>query len=1005
VSLLPDISSIAPYPPSNYAFDANGNLGRFDPVYIFASLLWNVCTFIVQVSLAFFQWGIQGTALNGLLDAVLAVIQQGIPTLEPVAFSLALLVLAGLWVSDLLRRRPTVMWARFVKVFAALFAIWIYGHINATFIHTLDDVTDATASSLGNAVLSLTRQGSNVSSASITLEQQIWSSLIQVPWEQGEMGGPLSIRKEDQGDVEACARTSVDWNKVQADGFHWADALLQLPVGNHDRDCMAGILNSSRYPTAQEAFASGNRLSVTFAVGFNLIGPVLFLLVFGLMAMIARAGFLITLMLGVFVLPVELFPVTRTYERTFRWALTALAGLVGTAVIDLYVAIVIVVGDVFQNAIQGAPLFLTMLWINVLYFAAIFVFFWLLRRTNLRKRIRETVEKVGQRLPDRVPVGLGESIQITKPAVAKALGRSRVSAAQRMVAASGGGEGGENGGQDGSGVPGNFGSPGGRPSSETALGGAASSYNGPPSGNFGASDASGRDSSDPAAASSLIRLSDLDTNRRTRKVPAVGPSAEGENHGKDPNPPKSDPFDAWKGRLPKRALMTDQTRRVPLPQSLKAKAAEAAAALGAGALTKDALTYPFKSKKATGVVLRENTRRVPVPEALRARVLERTAELRQRLTERREQASLRNARAKDAVDEHNNRRASIPDKLRTKTDGVQTQLAERSVHGSANIRRVAATGVMRALEHRRVRLPEHLKARRDEMKSRVAGVHHALPFVETPNVVHREPPRSDAPNDAGRDTRAAGSVRPVARSLGSRQVKRVLGAAGQTAYQTFAMGAGMSEKTEQKIRGAVSQAARALQASAKRVQRMAATETADSTHRSPSGEQKTKPEASSSEQAQTTKVSPQAASRFHSTEATHAATRESMSSARAIVRPKVKPAEKDQTGTAGQHQAVNESEQKEQSTMSSETTSTTVSTQTVHRPAPQALNPREMNEKTPQATKPSLKRPSVRGDRPHIRTAETERDIREVSAMTPPRSAQPIAKRVLATKKQTPPKT
>ncbi|MCL6490035.1 MAG: hypothetical protein K6T76_14005, partial [Alicyclobacillus mali] len=103
MALLPDISSIAPYPPANYAFDANGTLGRFDPIYIFASLLWNFCTFIVQVSLAFFQWGIQGTALDGLLDAVLSVIHLGVNTLEPVALVLALFVLAGMWVWDLLR--------------------------------------------------------------------------------------------------------------------------------------------------------------------------------------------------------------------------------------------------------------------------------------------------------------------------------------------------------------------------------------------------------------------------------------------------------------------------------------------------------------------------------------------------------------------------------------------------------------------------------------------------------------------------------------------------------------------------------------------------------------------------------------------------------------------------------------------------------------------------------------------------------------------------------------
>ena len=209
---------------------------------------------------------------------------------------------------------------------------------------------------------------------------------------------------------------------------------------------------------------------MTLAVGFNLIGPVLFLLVFGILAMIARAGFLITLMLGVFVLPVELFPVTRTYGRTYRWALTALAGLVGTAVIDLYVAVVIVVGDVFQSAIQGAPLFLSMLWLNVLYFAAIFVFFWLLRRANLRKRIRETVEKVGRRLPDRVPVGLGESIQITKPAMTKALRRSRTLRSPTHAVCKWLRVRAEEGGQGGGGASGDFGSPGSGPSGGSASG-------------------------------------------------------------------------------------------------------------------------------------------------------------------------------------------------------------------------------------------------------------------------------------------------------------------------------------------------------------------------------------------------------------------------------------------------------------------------------------------------------------------------------------------------------
>ncbi|ACV57624.1 hypothetical protein [Alicyclobacillus acidocaldarius] len=1006
--LLPDISSIAPYPPANYAFDANGTLGRFDPIYIFANLLWTFCTFLVQVSLAFFQWGIQGTALSGLLDAVLSVIHLGVNTLEPIAFVLALFVLAGMWVWDLLRKRPTVMWARFVKMCATLFAIWIYGHVNATFVNTLNNATDETAASLGNVVLSLTHQGETVSSASTTLEQQIWSSLVQVPWEQGEMGGDLSIRSDDLSSVEACATSGVDWNKVQTTD-KWADALLQLPVGNQARNCMAGILNSSKYPTAQQAFSSGNRLSVTLAVGFNLLGPVLFLLVFGLLAMIARAGFLITLMLGVFVLPVELFPVTRTYGRTLRWALTALAGLVGTAVIDLYVAVVIVVGDVFQNAIQGAPLFLSMLWLNVLYFAAIFVFFWLLRRANLRKRIRETVKKVEQRLPDRVPVGLGESIQITKPAMTKALRRSRTSAAQRMRSVSSSDPRGGDGGQGG-GASGNFGPPGSGPSSGTASGGAASSYNGPPSGNFGASDASGRDSSDPAAAASLIRLSDLDTNRRTRKVPAVGPSAEGGNHGKDPNPPKSDPFDSRKGRLPKRALMTDQTRRVPLPQSLKAKAAEAAAVLGTAALAKGAAKVLPKVRKATGAVLRKNMRRVPVPESLRTPVLERTADLRRRWAERRGQASLRIRRGTGVTWHEDARRVPVPDKLRVKAENVKAKLAESAASVPINARRVPAMGVIGTLSRRRVPLPEQLRVLREQARSR--GLSRltdpanaeASPSVEGP--AHREQPRANARANASANAMEAGkqaqvSTRPKPTpSVGTQRVRRALGVAGQTALQTFAMGAGMSEKAEQTIRSAVSKTARALQASTKRV-RSEMDKTSAPTKQSAQPGAERMPKSSSN-----TKVQPVHADELRresqgksnttlSVTAPQPTNRSTPSVATAISRPTVKPTVKSESATfkaVGDKRATNEpqpsaSSQEKVTTQDPSKSQTTVSSgiKITKRSAPSG----------------AVQRPSVRRERPRIRSQES---TNETPATTPPSTAQPIVKRTLTTKR-TPPKS
>ncbi|MCL6489406.1 MAG: hypothetical protein K6T76_10810, partial [Alicyclobacillus mali] len=913
-------------------------------------------------------------------------------TLEPVALVLALFVLAGMWVWDLLRKRPTVMWARFVKMFAALLAIWIYGHVNASFINTLNNVTDETAASLGNVVLSLTHQGETVSSASVTLEQQIWSSLIQVPWEQGEMGGDLSIQSSDLSSVEACATSGVDWNKVQATD-KWADALLQVPVGNQARDCMAGILNSSKYPTAQQAFSSGNRLSVTLAVGFNLIGPVLFLLVFGILAMIARAGFFITLMVGVFVLPVELFPVTRTYGRTFRWALTALAGLVGTAVIDLYVAIVIVVGDVFQNAIQGAPLFLSMLWLNVLYLAAIFVFFWLLRRANLRKRIRETVEKVGRHVPDRVPVGLGESIQITKPALTKALRRSRVSAFQRGVSGDGGGQSGAGGGQGVGGVPGNFAPQGSGSSGAAASSGVASPFHGPPSGNFGTSDASGRDSSDPAAAASLIRLPDLDTNRRKRKTPTIDSSAEGGDQGKGFHPPQGDASDLRKKRLLKRALMTDQTRRVPLSPNLKAKAAEAAAVLGTAALGKGAAKALPKVRKATGVILRKDTRRVPVSASLRTRALERAADVRQRLAERRGQTALRVRRATGVTWREDVRRVPIPEKLRARLEDVKVKIAQSAERVRRNESRVSANGVTRTLARRRVPLPEHLRVLREQAKSRMRARltepehESAVPTAE--GKAHREQAQGDASasgRKAEKPTPEPVSLKPAS-PVSSQRVRHALGVAGQTALQTFAMGAGMSEQAEQRIRTAVSKTARVLQGAAKR---------------GPSQTDKASTSVQPRAEFTSLRLTHEQSMRGNgSGKETRAQSNEANSEANSMVSPK----------SAVSRPAV-------KPTVNSELTTSKVAEERQMAKAPQQLTRAQERLSTPDVTKaetvgspeihntkssvPSdaTRRSSVRRERPRIRPQEPSIE----ASVTPSLPTKPVVRRALTTKR-TPPKT
>ena len=202
--LLPDVSSIAPYPPSNYGFDANGTLGRFDPIYIFANLYGTSARSCPGESRLLSVGHPRHSAQRAFGRGTLGHSSWRSTRWSLLRSSSRVFVFAGMWVWDLLRKQPTVMWARFVKMFAALLAIWIYGHVNTAFINTMNSVTDETAASLGNVVLSLTHQGDTVSSASVTLEQQIWSSLIQMPWEQGEMGGTWPFSFATCRSVEAC---------------------------------------------------------------------------------------------------------------------------------------------------------------------------------------------------------------------------------------------------------------------------------------------------------------------------------------------------------------------------------------------------------------------------------------------------------------------------------------------------------------------------------------------------------------------------------------------------------------------------------------------------------------------------------------------------------------------------------------------------------------------------------------------------------------------------------
>ena len=492
---------------------------------------------------------------------------------------------------------------------------------------------------------------------------------------------------------------------------------------------------------------------------------------------------------------------------------------------------------------------------------------------------------------------------------------------------------------------------------------------------------------------SLIRLSDLDTNRRTRKVLTAGPSAEGEDRGKDPNPPKSDPFDSWKGRLPKRALMTDQTRRVPLPQSLKAKAAEAAAVLGTAALAKGAAKALPKVRKATGVVLRKDTRRVPVPESLRTRVLKRTADLRQRLAERRGQTALRVRRATGVTWREDVRRVPIPEKLRARVEDVKAKLAQSAASVPLNGRRVPATGVMGTLARRRVPLPEHLRVLREQAKSRMRArltepVHEsAVPTAE--GTAHREQARGDASASGPRAEKQAPaptSLKPAS-PVSSQRVRRALGVAGQTALQTFAMGAGMSEQAEQRIRTAVSKTARVLQGSAKRV---------------PSEMDKTstpaKPSAQPGAESTSTRLTHEQSmrgdeSRKESRAQPNMAT--SMVSPKpAVSRPAVKLAVKSEpttTKAAGDGRTVNEPQPP---TRGQERLTTPDVTKT------ETIGPSGINNMKGSVPSNAAQRPSVRRERPRIRPQEPPIE----APATPSLPAKPVVKRALTTKR-TPPKS
>nr|NNM90132.1 hypothetical protein [Bacilli bacterium] len=341
---------------SDYVFDSDGWLGNFNAIYWIANLLFSISVTSMFAAIEFFRLGSSAGGLSALINMVLAILHHAYTVLGTV-IPLAVLTFVGIFFwFGVVKQDVHAVWGRVIKfgLVLGMFAILVSpSFTNSQVLQNVSEFPVTIGSTMADAISGLfsaaSGSGSPSKVAGADISSQIWDTLVIPEWIAGEEGQNWNVQGTAVVPLFGGKGTSA-WRYI-----------LGLPLQNSSRNAVVGRLQATQ--GGATAFSFGNRIDVAFMASIGNIGPDIYYLLMGLVMILARIAFLILVAAGAIILPLELFPATRSLTASIKWFQYMTMTLAVLFLVTIYSAIVnglvlltstALAGTVFQAASNSA---------------------------------------------------------------------------------------------------------------------------------------------------------------------------------------------------------------------------------------------------------------------------------------------------------------------------------------------------------------------------------------------------------------------------------------------------------------------------------------------------------------------------------------------------------------------------------------------------------------------------------------------------------------------------
>lgn len=462
-------------PVTHYGFDADGYMGKFNPTYYFAEMAFTFSALLMNIALNLFALGYRSQGLTGLIGAVLSILHRTF-LLAVHLFPFFALLLIGYSFWDLMvKHAPQRFFSRIAKMGVFLFVSYVFSSlVTIGQVQQVVSATNAVGSLFGNmvtaaiepsAVTTGASLGNSIQLSSFHPAEQIRTTMANgnplaiVKW---ETNNPSVATVSPTGEVSVTGVGTATITGITANGQKteyavtdgqateelldttWTNTILTeweyaemggnvidkntnqpfwkefLPysVGSSQRDTLAGNLNSSTYPSAQDAFHALNRAVISEVSFVSNLGAVAYFLLTGSVLFFSRILFLLSLAAGAFVLPLEMFPSLRTGVVTKKWLQHTIMPLFLAVMVNVYSTLVLGVTQIVNqsgvlqigNAGGTADVSLKILFNGLIYVFAL----WFAWKLHKRYKPMEFIQKRMDRTMNSAPTPTARSVPLSK---------------------------------------------------------------------------------------------------------------------------------------------------------------------------------------------------------------------------------------------------------------------------------------------------------------------------------------------------------------------------------------------------------------------------------------------------------------------------------------------------------------------------------------------------------------------------------------------------------------